>query len=90
MPRSFRIEQTFAAAIEPGEDLRTNLDARAPGFAAESVTAELTGDLWTVGATFHVDTREEAEARLASLLEASGFPPSATSSGATKVTDVDE
>jgi hypothetical protein len=90
MPRSFRIEQTFAAAVEPGEDLRTNLDARAPGFAAESVTAELTGDLWTVGATFHVDTREEAEARLASLLEASGFPPSATSSGATKVTDVDE
>jgi hypothetical protein len=49
MPRSFRIEQTFAAAIEPGEDLKTNLDARAPGFAAETVAAELTGDLWKVG-----------------------------------------
>jgi hypothetical protein len=38
MPRSFRIEQTFAAATEPGEDLKTNLDARAPGFGAESVS----------------------------------------------------
>ena len=52
---------------------KTNLDARAPGFAAESVTAELTGDLWKVGATFQVDTREEAEERLAALLAASGF-----------------
>jgi hypothetical protein len=90
VPGSFRIEQTFAAATEPGEDLKTNLEARAPGFGAESVSAELRGDEWTVKATFHVDTREEAEARLASLLEASGFPPSATSSGATKISEVDE
>lgn len=90
MPRSFRIEQTFAAATEPGEDLKTNLDARAPGFGAESVSAELAGDEWTVAATFNVDTREEAEARLGALLEASGFPPSAMSSGATEIVDVTE
>jgi hypothetical protein len=89
-PRSFRIEQTFSAATEPGEDLKTNLDARAPGFGAELVTAELSGDEWRVGATFHVDTREEAEARLGALLAASGFPPSATSSGATEISEVDE
>src|ERR1043165_3967019 len=88
--RSFRIEQTFAAATEPTEDLQTNLDARAPGFGAESVTAELSGDEWTVAATFHVDTREEAEARLTALLAASGFPPVATSTSATEITDVDE
>jgi hypothetical protein len=90
MPGSFRIEQTFAAATEPGEDLKTNLDARAPGFGAESVSAELAGDEWTVAATFNVDTREEAEARLGTLLEASGFPPSAMSSGATEIVDVTE
>jgi hypothetical protein len=89
--RSFRIEQTFAAATEPGEDLQTSLDARAPGFGAESVSAELSGDEWTVVATFQdVDTREEAEARLGALLEASGFPPSATSSGATEISELDE
>lgn len=88
MPPSFRIEQTFSAATEPSEDLKTNLDARAPGFGAESVSAQLTGDEWTVAATFHVDTREEAEARLGALLEASGFPPSAISSGATEIVDV--
>jgi hypothetical protein len=89
--RSFRIEQTFSAATEPGEDLQTSLDARAPGFGAESVTAELSGDEWKVKATFPgVDTREEAEARLGALLEASGFPPSATSSGATEIVDVTE
>lgn len=43
-----------------------------------------------VTAIFHVDTREEAEARLAALLEASGFPASATSSDATEVVDVTE
>jgi hypothetical protein len=91
MPRSFRNEQTFAAATtEPGEDLKTNLDARAPGFGAESVSADLAGDEWTVAATFHVDTRGEAEARLAALFEASGFPPSAMSSGATEIVDVTE
>jgi hypothetical protein len=89
MSRSIRIEETFAAATEPGEDLKTNLEARAPGFAAESVTAELTGDVWKVGATFQVDTREEAEERLAALLAASGFPPSATSSGASEITETD-
>jgi hypothetical protein len=89
LSRSFRIEQTFAAATEPGEDLKTNLEARAPGFAAGSVTAELTGDLWKVGATFQVDTREEAEERLAALLAASGFPPAATSSGANEITETD-
>jgi hypothetical protein len=89
--RSFRIEQTFSAATEPGEDLQTSLDARAPGFGAESVTAELSGDEWKVKATFQgVETREEAEARLGALLEASGFPPSATSSGATEIVDVTE
>jgi hypothetical protein len=90
MPRSFRVEQTFAAATEPGEDLKTNLDARAPGFGAESVSAELSEDEWTVKATFHVGTREEAEARMGALLEASGFPPSATASGAPAITEVDE
>jgi hypothetical protein len=90
MSRSFRVEQSFSAATEPGEDLKTNLDARAPGFGAESVTAELSGDEWTVVATFHVDTREEAEARMGALLEASDFPPLATSSGATEITEVDE
>jgi hypothetical protein len=85
-----RVEETFSAATEPGEDLKTNLEARAPGFGAESVSAELSGSEWKVTATFHVDTREEAEARLASLLEASGFPPSATSSGATEIFEVDE
>jgi hypothetical protein len=89
MPRAFRVEQTFSAATEPGEDLKTNLDARAPGFGAESVSAELTGSECKVKATFHVDTREEAEARLGALLEASGFPPSAMSSGATEVVDVE-
>jgi hypothetical protein len=89
MSRSFRIEQTFAAVTEPREDLKTNLDARAPGFRAESVSAELAGDLWKVAATFRVDTREEAEERLAALLAASGFPPSATSSGATEITETD-
>jgi hypothetical protein len=69
MPRSFRVEQTFSAATEPGEDLKTNLDARAPGFGAESVSAELSEDEWTVKATFHVGTREEAEARMGALLE---------------------
>jgi hypothetical protein len=89
--RSFRIEQTFSAATEPGEDLQTSLDARAPGFGAESVSAELSGDEWTVVATFQdVDTREEAEARLGALLEASGFPQSATSSGATEISELDE
>jgi hypothetical protein len=87
----FRIEQTFSAATEPGEDLQTSLDARAPGFGAESVTAGLNGDEWKVKATFQgVETREEAEARLGALLEASGFPPSATSSGATEIVDVTE
>jgi hypothetical protein len=90
MARSFRIEQTFSAATEPGEDLQTSLDARAPGFGAESVSAELSGNEWTVEATFNVDTREEAEARLGALLEASGFPPSAMSSGATEISEVDE
>jgi hypothetical protein len=90
MPRSYRVVQSFAAATEPGEDLQTNLDARAPGFGAEDVTAELTGREWKVIATFHVDTREEAEARMGALLEASGFPPSATSSGATEISDLDE
>lgn len=89
MARTFRIEQTFSAATDPGEDLQTSLDARAPGFGAESVSAELSGDEWTVEATFHVDTRGEAEARLEALLEASGFPPSATSSGATEITELD-
>jgi hypothetical protein len=89
--RSFRIEQTFSAATEPGEDLQTSLDARAPGFGAESVTAELSGDEWKVKATFQgVETREEAEARLGALLEASGFPASATSSGAIEIVDVTE
>ena len=90
MSHSFRIEQAFNAATDPGEDLKTNLDARAPGFGAESVSAELTGDEWKVAATFNVDTREEAEARLAALLEAAGFPPSATSSGATEITETDD
>jgi hypothetical protein len=73
MPRSFRVGQSFAAATEPGEDFQTNLDARAPGFGAEDVSAELIEGEWKVTATFHVDTREEAEARLTSLLEACGF-----------------
>jgi hypothetical protein len=51
----------------------------------------LSRDEWKVKATFQgVETREEAEARLAALLEASGFPPSATSSGATEIVDVTE
>jgi hypothetical protein len=88
MPGSFRIQQTFAAAVEPGEDLKTNLDARAPGFGAESVSADLVGSEWTIAATFHVDTREEAEARLGALLDASGFPPSAMSAGAVEIEEL--
>lgn len=90
MPRSFRVEQTFSAATEPGEDLQTNLDARAPGFGAQDVRAELVEGEWKVTAIFAVDTRAEAEARMGALLSASDFPPSATSSGATEITEVDE
>jgi len=90
MPRSFRVEQSFAAATEPGEDLQTNLDARAPGFGAQDVRAELVEGEWKVTAIFRVDTRAEAEARMGALLAASDFPPAATSSGATEITEVDE
>lgn len=90
MPRSFRIEMTRSAATEPGEDLKTNLEARAPGFGAEDVNAELSGDEWSIAATFLVDTREEAEGRMEALLAACGFPPSATSAGAAEISDVTE
>jgi hypothetical protein len=90
MPRSFRVEQSFAAATEAGEDLQTNLDARAPGFAAQDTTAQLVEGEWKVTAIFRVDTRAEAEARMGALLSASDFPRSATSSGATEITEVDE
>jgi hypothetical protein len=90
MPRSFRVEQSFAAATEPGEDLQTNLDARAPGFGAQGARAELVEGEWRVTAIFRVETPAEAEDRMGALLAASGFPPSATATGATEITDVDE
>ena len=81
-----RVDQTITGHINE-KQLRANLGAQAPRFDAEDVVLESSGDgAWTVWATFPVDTREEADGRMADLLHASGAPPTGTSSGATDVT----